>query len=126
VVGFSVPESLRTHAPSEYCVLCVTCLRTAAASAAGVEESACAEPEGADFSAVDDTFPGGRAGVAFSLAVGKLGSLALERSAIEDLCETAEREGTDVWLALDRLSRADGLDPHFDVSRRTEQLSSFR
>lgn len=123
VVAFTVPESLREYAPADDAVLCTRCLRTAPATDDQPEPAA---PDDADFAAVDETFPSGRAGVAFALAVGKLGSLALERSAIEALCETAEREGADVWLALDRLSRVERLEPHFDIARRTEQLSSFR
>lgn len=125
VVAFTVPESLRSHAPCEHTVLCTRCLRTAPASAAE-EEAASPAPADADFSTVHESLPSGRAGVAFALALGNLGSLALERSAIEALCETAEREGADVRLALDRLSRAEELAPHFDVARRTEQLASFR
>ncbi|MEF8801932.1 MAG: DUF6276 family protein [Halolamina sp.] len=123
VVAFTVPESLREYAPADDAVLCTRCLRTAPWTD---DQPQPVSPDDAEFSAVDETFPSGRAGVAFALALGKLGSLALERSAIEALCETAEREGSDVWLALDRLSRAENLEPHFDIARRTEQLSSFR
>ncbi|MFB6219869.1 MAG: DUF6276 family protein [Halolamina sp.] len=115
-VAFTVPESLREHAPADRTGICSRCLETFPVSDAA----------DADFSAVHESFPSGRAGVAFALALGKLGSLALERAAIEELCETAEREGADVRLALDRLSRADNLEPHFDIARRTEQLASFR
>lgn len=123
VVAFTVPESLREYAPTDDCVLCTRCLRTAPATDDDPDPRT---PETTDFSAVDDSVPSGRAGVAFALAVGKLDSLALERAAIEELCETAEREGADVRLALDRLSRAEQLEPQFDVARRTEQLASFR
>jgi len=123
VVAFTVPDPLREHAPADDTVLCTRCLRTAPATE---DDPDPATPEDADFSAVDDSFPSGRAGVAFALALGKLDSLALERDAIEALCEASEREGADVRLALDRLSRTEDLDPHFDVARRTEQLASFR
>ena len=43
--------------------------------------------------------------VAFALVLGKLDSLALERQSIETLCESAERDGTDVRLALERPPR---------------------
>lgn len=123
VVAFTVPESLREYAPAADVVLCTRCLRTAPATDADPEPAAA---DDTDFSAVDDSFPSGRAGIAFALALGKLDSLALERSAIEELCEAAERHGTDVRLALERLRHAEGLEPGFDVARRTEQLDSFR
>lgn len=123
VIAFTVPDSLREYAPADDVVLCTVCLRTAPATDDDPEPAAA---ETADFSAVDDSCPNGRAGVTFALVLGKLGSLALERPAIEDLCETAEREGSDVRLALERLSYAEGLEPHFDVARRTQQLDSFR
>ena len=122
VVAFTVPESLRAYAPDENTILCTRCLRTAPA---GPDDEP-APTADADFSAVSDAFPSGRAGVAFALALGKLGSLALERAAIETLCEETERAGADVWLALDRLAHEETLEPHFDLPRRTEQLSSFR
>lgn len=123
VVAFTVPDPLCAYAPADDVVLCTRCLRTAPATDDDPEPAA---PEDADFSAVDDSLPSGRAGVAFALVLGKLGSLALERAAIETLCETAEREGADVRLALERLAHAEGLEPYFDVARRTEQLASFR
>ena len=121
VVAFSVPDSLREYAPADAAAICTVCLRTASADAAGVTP----DPD-PDFSTVSDAFPSGRAAVAFALALGKLGSLALERSAIETLCEEAERAGADVRLALDRLAQEETLEPHFDLPRRTEQLDSFR
>jgi len=121
VVAFTVPESLRAYAPDEHTILCTRCLRTAPA---GDDDPAPAAD--ADFSPVSAAFPSGRAGVPFALALGKLGSLALERAAIETLCEETERAGADVWLALNQLAHEEALDPHFDLPRRTEQLSSFR
>ena len=121
VVAFTVPEELRAHAPATDTALCSRCLRTTSADAAGVNPAA--DP---DFSAVSNGFPTGRGGIAFALVLGKLGSLALERPAIEALCEAAERGGADVRLALDRLAAEDALDPHFDLPRRAEQLESFR
>jgi hypothetical protein len=120
VVAFTVPESLREYAPDEDTILCTRCLRTAPA---GDEDDPAVD---ADFSPVADSFPSGRAGVPFALALGKLGSLGLERAAIEALCEETEAAGADVWLALDRLAHEESLEPHFDLPRRTEQLSSFR
>ena len=123
VVGFSVPESLREHAPAAESAICSRCLWTGSADAAGVDAPA---PRDAAFSTVDESFPSGRGGVAFALALGKLNSLALNRPAIEALCDAAEREGTDVPLALERLAAAENLDPPFDIERRAQQLAAFR
>lgn len=120
-IAFAVPSPLGEHAPAKRSAICSRCLRTFAADAVDA-----ADPADADFSTIHDSFPSGRAGVAFALALGKLGSLALERRSIESLCEAAEREGADVRLALERLAEAEGLAPHFDVARRTEQLAAFR
>ncbi|MFW5949517.1 MAG: DUF6276 family protein [Halolamina sp.] len=124
VVAFAVPPALRDHAPAAESAICSRCLRTFAASDVDVDDVP--TPEDADFAAVHETFPSGRGGVAFALALGKLDSLALNRTSIEALCEAAEREGTDVRLALERLAGAESLEPPFDVERRTQQLASFR
>lgn len=123
VVAFGVPADLEEYAPSDRMTLCTHCLRTATAEAAGGDDVSATDD--ANFDAVHDALPSGRAGVAVALAIGKLGSLALERRAIESLVEEAERAGADVWLTLDRLGHADGLDPYVDLARRTEQLQSF-
>ena len=140
VVAFHVPPELRGHAPADEAAICSRCLDVVAASdvdesglpsanetqsdEAGVDDVSA--PEDADFSAINESFPSGRGGVAFALALGKLDSLALNRAAIEELCEAAERAGTDVPLALERLAGAEGLDPPFDIERRSQQLASFR
>lgn len=125
VVAFAVPDDLSEYAESDRMAVCTVCLRTASVEAAGGDDEAVQSADDADFSPVHESFPDGRAGVAFALAIGKLGSLALQRAAIETLLEEAEAAGADVWLTLDRLSTAGSLDPHFDVSRRVEQLQSF-
>lgn len=125
LVGFAVPEDLRDRAESDQMTVCTRCLRTAPADEVGVDPDAVQSADDADFSAVHADFPAGRGGVTFALGLGKLGSLALERAAIESLFEAAERAGVDVWLTLDRLAVAGALDPHFDVERRTDQLRSF-
>lgn len=122
-VGFAVPPALQEFAPADTAAICSRCLRTFPATDAGVDA---ADPADADFSAIHESFPSGRAGVAFALVLGKLDSLALERQSIETLCEVAERDGTDVRLALERLATAEELDPPFDIERRTSQLASFR
>lgn len=125
LVAFAVPDDLRDHAESDQMTICGRCLRTAPADEAGVDPGATQPADEADFSTVHGEFPGGRGGVAFALGLGKLGSLALERAAIESLFQAAERAGVDVWLTLDRLTVAGALEPHFDVERRAAQLRSF-
>ena len=118
VVPFSVPERHREHAPGggAFTSLCTRCLRVHPAS------DGAAEP---DFTPVAAEFPGGEGGVAVALALGLLGSLALNRRAIVDLWEAAERAGVDVLLTLDRLAAEEGVDPHFDVRRRRTQLEGM-
>ncbi|MFB6123419.1 MAG: DUF6276 family protein [Haloferacaceae archaeon] len=115
-VAFSVPSDLREYAPEEsaHAAVCTVCLRTYPSEAGDANPS---------FDAVLDGFPSGDAGVALALALGLLGSLALNRAAIVSLCERAEREGADVLLTLDRLAVAGSVDPHFDVDRRRPQLA---
>ena len=117
-VAFAVPERLRGYAPDEgaHATICATCFRIYPAS------DASAAP---DFASIDDRFPEGEGGVATALALGLLGSLALNRRAIADLCEEAEAAGVDVLLTLDRLAEADGIEPHFDIDRRRPQLAQM-
>jgi hypothetical protein len=117
-VAFVVPAVLRAHAPGDGSVaaICTTCLRTYP-----TEEGAI-DPE---FAAIASSFPDGEAGVALALALGKLDSLALEREAIVELCEHAERAGADVLLTLDRLATEPSIDPHFDIDRRRTQLAQL-
>lgn len=116
-VSFVVPAVLEQYAPGAGSVaaLCTDCLRTFAEEAGDVDP---------DFGPVGDFFPGGEAGVAIALALGKLDSLALERADIVALCEHAERAGGDVLLTLDRLAVSDAT-PHFDIERRREQLAQL-
>ena len=134
-VAFAVPPEMRDVAPEEAAraAICTSCLRTAGVDATSAEADAAtvanATDDAADFSAVHPAFPGGAGGVAFALLCGLLGSLALNRAAVQTLVERAEREGVDVFLTLDRLADdADGggdLDPHFDVRRRRTQIEQF-
>lgn len=117
-VVFPVPDDLRPHAPegAPRAALCARCLRTFPADDADPDPS---------FDAVLDAFPAGEAGAALALALGRLDRLALERPAVVDCCEHAERAGGDVYLTLDRLAAAGSVVPHFDVDRRKRQLRAF-
>jgi hypothetical protein len=117
-VDFSVPENLQEYAPegAGAAAICPTCLRTFPAAADDTDR---------EFTAVGDFFPTGDAGVALALAVGKLDSLALNRTAIEMLLVEAARAGADVLLALDRLAAAGSVQPHFDIDRRRVQIEQL-
>lgn len=117
-VAFAVPDDLQKYAPegSAAAAICSTCLRTYP-----VDEGE-KEPE---FTAVAEFFPAGVAGIALALAVGKLGSLALNRTAIETLLALAEEEGADALLVLDRLASAGSIQPHFDIDRRRVQIEQL-
>lgn len=121
LIAFDVPEGLREHAPATRTALCVRCLRTFDAGTLAGDE----RHPAADFSAVGDYFPDDRAGVALALALGKLGSLALERRTVQALCDEAERAGGDVMLTLDRLAGDSAVEPHFDLDRRRSQLADL-
>lgn len=134
LVAFAVPADLRAYAPGGAggATVCASCLRVDAAGSGGggdVEGGGGAEAgergDDADFSAVVDTFPAGRGGVATALLLGKLDSLALNRSAVAELATEAERAGADPFLTLDRLASAPTVDPRFDIDRRRPQLAQL-
>jgi hypothetical protein len=127
LVVFAVPPDLREYAPGggARAAICARCLRTRPADGGPGEADADADPDpDPEFTAIDDAFPGGTAGVALALACGRLGSLALDRAAIVALCERAEAAGGDVLLTLDRLAAGD-VDPAFDLDRRRGQLADL-
>lgn len=117
-VAFDVPPDLQEYAPegAEAVAICPTCLRTFPA------EDGDPNPE---FTPVGEFFPADGAGVALALALGKLDSLALNRTAIETLLAYAEQEGADALLALDRLAAAGSVQPHFDIDRRRVQIEQL-
>jgi hypothetical protein len=117
-VAFAVPERLADYADAPAMAICTRCLRTSAVAVDAV-------PETPDLTPVLAEFPTDDAGVAVALALGKLGSLALNRADIVALCEFAEREGADVLLTLDRLAASGRVEAHFDVDRRRPQLQNF-
>ncbi|KAB1192597.1 hypothetical protein GJR96_03745 [Haloferax sp. MBLA0076] len=114
---FAVPEPLEEYAPQGAVTigLCADCLR--------VHPSDERVTDG-DARPLGDVIPDGEGGAAFALLVGFLDSLALNREAIVESAEYAEREGVDVHLTLDRLEQSVS-DPHFDVGRRHTQLETF-
>jgi hypothetical protein len=114
VVAYEVPESLREYA-DEYVATCTRCLALQSAEFGG-------DP---DFSRVSDEFPEGEAGAAMALALGKLHSLALNRSDIEGLLAAVERAGADPLLVLDRLVAQGNVRLHFDADRRRHQLEQL-
>jgi hypothetical protein len=115
-VAFAVPDAVADYAGAPTMAICTRCLRTHEVDDAPIDS---------DFSRVVETFPDGDAGAALAVALGKLGSLALNRTDIVALCEFAEREGADVLLTLDRLAASGAVDPHFDIDRRRPQLQQF-
>jgi hypothetical protein len=117
-VAFRVPDALSDHAPdgAPAAAVCTSCLRVHPA------DDGEADPT---FDRLLSEFPPGEGGAALVLAAGMLGSLALNRAAVVDCCEFAEAEGVDVLLTLDRLNRAGRVEPHYDLSRRREQLADF-
>ncbi|AFK18045.1 hypothetical protein E6P09_04620 [Haloferax mediterranei ATCC 33500] len=114
---FSVPEPLEEYTPEAALTLalCSNCLR--------VRPSENPPTEGIS-GPLAGAIPDGEGGAAVVVLVSLLDSLALNRSAIVDCLEYAERKGVDVQLTLNRLQQ-EATDPHFDVARRQEQLDSF-
>ncbi|UWG49371.1 Uncharacterized protein AArcCO_0039 [Halalkaliarchaeum sp. AArc-CO] len=118
-VAFAVPTSLREHVDGATTAsICTDCLLLESLDDT-VEP---AVPEHADFDPLP--FPDGEAGAATALAVGLLDSLALNRPAIAASLEYAERNGADVFLALDRLAESD-VNPSFDPAKRKAQLENL-
>jgi len=114
VVAFTVPPTLREHAPAPTTAICTRCLRTIPADEVGAIP---AKPP--DLSAVDSALPDGEAGIALALVCGHLESFALNRASIELLIEHAERAGADPFAFLERL---DATDAAFDLDRRRAAL----
>lgn len=117
-LSFDVPSDLQAHAPADAAAaaLCPRCLTLEPAEAGG-------EP---DFSAVSSEFPTDPdAAVPLALALGQLGSLALNRRDVEALLEAAERSGADPLLLLDRLAAQGNVEPHFDAAGRRRQLEQL-
>jgi hypothetical protein len=122
----SVPPALREFAPERAAVVgsCPRCLRTVALSDDNAEDNG----NGSDpitGPEPPDAVPRGEGGAALLLILGSLDSVALNRAAIEAFVDHAEQAGTDVFLALNRLADADGVDAHADLGRRRRQLETM-
>ena len=118
-VAFAVPVALREYVDGASAAsICIDCLLLEPLDDT-VEPVV---PEHAEFDPLP--FSDGEGGAATALAVGLLDSLALNRSAIEACLEHAEREGADVFLALDRLAESD-VNPSFDPAKRKAQLENL-
>lgn len=117
-VVFDVPPEHRTHVPGDDArwALCPECLTL-------VGTDAPPEPR---FERISDAFPTeAAAAVPLAIAIGLLDSLALHRSALEELVPAAEAAGADPFLLLGRLHVQGGVDPAFDINRRREQLEQL-
>ncbi|MCY4731625.1 hypothetical protein KY092_13785 [Natronomonas gomsonensis] len=118
MVTFPVPLEYREHVPesSDCAALCPECLTLVAAN------SASDDPR---FDRISSAFPDNEAAVPLALAVGLLDSLALHRTALQELLPAVEAAGVDPLLVLDRLDAQGGVQPEFDLSRRRHQLQQL-
>jgi len=117
VATFDVPEDLREHLPKPvpHAGLCTRCLRLHPAETGG-------EP---DFAGLEAFPESPEAAVPLAIAIGRLDSLALNRSSIETLFERAEAAGADPLLTLDRLATAGSVQPAVDLGKRRHQLEQL-
>ncbi|SEH13013.1 hypothetical protein SAMN04487967_1091 [Natronorubrum sediminis] len=118
-VAVEVPESYREYAPerSATVAICTHCLT--------VESAEGGDPD-PNFTAISDALPSNAdAAIPLVLAIDRCDSLVTNRSAIEELLEAVEREGTDPLLVWDRLSRDPELEPTVDLERRRHQLEQL-
>lgn len=114
MVAFAVPEDLRGHVDGEPgAALCSRCLAL---------RPAAPDPD-PGFAAVGEAFPTGEAAVPMALALGLLGSLALNRRAIQELLERVERAGVDPLLVMDRLEPE--VQPDYGLARRRQQIEQL-
>lgn len=119
-VVFPVPDAVRDHLPDDRpaAAICANCLRVSP------EDDAPADYP--DFSAVSDAFPrDDETAAVFASLLALLDRLVLHRADADAVAAEAERRGVDALLFLDRLAADDSLAPHFDVTRRREQLEQL-
>ncbi|MEE6209710.1 DUF6276 family protein [Salarchaeum sp. III] len=116
---FPVPAVARDHLPDDRpgAALCTRCL--------AVEPVDDPPGEYPAFSASIPGFPDGEAGAIVACLFALADSLALYRAEVSALAGEAERRGVDVLLLIDRLAATDGIEPYFDVSRRSRQLEQL-
>lgn len=120
VLAFRVPDELREHLPDdrEAASVCTHCLYVAP------EDDAPADLP--DFTRVSNAFPQApESAVVIAVALALLDSIALYREELDAVVAAAERRGTDPFLVLDRLAADSGLEPHFDLERRADQLQQM-
>lgn len=117
VETFDVPEDLREHLPEPvpYAGLCTRCLRLHPTETGG-------EPTFADLESFPDS---PEASVPMAIGIGRLDSLALNRSSIEALFERVEAAGADPLLILDRLAVSGSVQPAIDIGKRRHQLEQL-
>ncbi|WP_232686726.1 DUF6276 family protein [Halobacterium zhouii] len=120
-VVFPVPDAVHDHLPDDRpaATICTHCLYVGPADDAPADYPDLS-------STVSDAFPddGETAAVLASL-LALLDRLVLHRQDADAVATEAESHGVDVLLFLDRLAADDTLDPHFDVTRRREQLQQL-
>ena len=119
-VVFPVPDAVRDHLPDDRpaAAICANCLRVFPEDDAPTDYP--------DFSAVSDAFPDdGETSAVLASLLALLDRLVLHRQDADAVATEAESRGVDVLLFLDRLAADDSLDPHFDVTRRREQLQQL-
>jgi hypothetical protein len=119
-LSFPLPDDCRGYFPGSPAgaTLCTRCLR--------VEPTEDSPADYPDFQSVSDAFPrGGSDGARLAVLLWALDSLAHYRAELSELAERLERSGTDPLLFLDMLTREDGLEPHFELPRRSTQLEQL-
>lgn len=119
-VGFTVPESIRAHAPGDtgYASLCRVCLTLDPLDEAG--------GTGEPLTVVSDALPADEEAAAMvAVLVGLLESLALHRRDIQAIVDRLEADGTDALLVLSRLADDPSLRPAIDLDRRVHQLGQL-
>lgn len=118
---FPIPADLRGYFPDDRpgIALCPRCF-----DVSPVDDPPTEMP---DFQAeISDAFPREPDDAALLACILALADRpTLHRRDLAALLERAERDGIDVFLALDRLARAPGSEPYFDLSRRTRQLEQL-
>jgi len=118
-LSFPVPSVAREHLPDDRpgAALYTRCLAVEPVDSPPAEYPA--------FSESIPGFPDGEAGAIVACVFALVDSLALYRSEVSALAREAERRGVDVLLLIDRLASTDGVEPYFDVSRRSRQLEQL-